>query len=484
MESGVNLIAGVDVEPENIEWLWKDYIPRDMTSILAGQGSAGKTTFMMYAAAVVTRGGHWPDGTPAPEGNVLICSSEDGIADTLMPRLLANNVNRQRIHFLDDMFEQGNRRRFDWERDLPKLEKKIEEIGNVALVIIDPIIDIISGDMNKVQVVRRGLYSLFDFAKAQNAAIVGITHVTKKSKGKDPVDRITGSGAWVHAVRNALLAVRIESGFNGHKDSSVLVRAKTNIGPIDDGWVYHITPCEINFKGKLISTTRVVWETEPIRGSAKEIIRMAEGDDSSNQGIGVELNRAIQFLRNILASGARRLQEIQTMAKSENISDASLKRGKQELKVRTKKIAATIPGDSPYFTWSLPDKSSNVTIWPSATQPMSIASAFEQYTNPYMTDFAPYAPGAPGAPGASVVQPKWDALLESALQLAIAQARNQLARVEIDPGEEAIEDAIFNLEIDVTDGLIDDPDKLALLRNRLRSTNWWQGIPLKTKLII
>lgn len=71
--------------------------------------------------------------------------------------------------------------------------------------------------------------------------------------------------------------------------------------------------------------------------------------------------------------------------------------------------------------------------------------------------------------------------MESALQLAVEQARNQLGRLEIDPGEEAIEDAIFGLENDYTDGLIDDPDKLALLRSRLRSTNWWQGIPLRRK---
>ena len=109
----VHLIQGSDVEAEAIDWLWTTFFPRKKVTTLAGQGSTGKTTFMMYVAATISQDyGRWPDGTPAPCGNVVIYSSEDGISDTLTPRLKANNAELSRIYFVDDASENGRRRPF------------------------------------------------------------------------------------------------------------------------------------------------------------------------------------------------------------------------------------------------------------------------------------------------------------------------------------------------------------------------------------
>jgi putative DNA primase/helicase len=80
----VELIRGDSITPEAVSWLWNGYLVGGKLNILAGAPGTGKTTLALAAAATITNGGRWPDRTPAPHGDVLIWSGEDGVRDVLM----------------------------------------------------------------------------------------------------------------------------------------------------------------------------------------------------------------------------------------------------------------------------------------------------------------------------------------------------------------------------------------------------------------
>ena len=86
----MSLLPASGIKPEPISWLWRDWLARGKMHIIAGQPGTGKTTLAMKMAATVSAGNHWPEGTKATKGNVIIWSGEDDPADTLVPRLEAS----------------------------------------------------------------------------------------------------------------------------------------------------------------------------------------------------------------------------------------------------------------------------------------------------------------------------------------------------------------------------------------------------------
>lgn len=81
------LAKASEIAPEPIAWLWKYWLARGKLHIIAGAPDGGKTTIYLSFAAIISSGATWPDGTRAKAGNVLIWTSEDGVADTIIPRL-------------------------------------------------------------------------------------------------------------------------------------------------------------------------------------------------------------------------------------------------------------------------------------------------------------------------------------------------------------------------------------------------------------
>jgi len=287
---------------------------------------------------------------------------------------------------------------------------------------------------------------------------------------------------------------------NDAPNSCVLVRAKSNIGPIEGGFSYQTKTHHFESYGEQFETSIVVWNPIQLEGTPEAILRNVESDGGDYVENTNALATACSFLKGLLAKGGLPYPTIVDLANNLEppISAASLKRAKIQLGVMSFKRPAVSP-QKPCHYWylapALNDQDDSL-IMRTGNAPMEVKSVFDQVISPLQGGNlwggieSAAQPNAWDAPHAQVepvepVEPaglsKWDAQLESALQLAVEQARHQLARQEIDPGEEAIEDAIFGLEIDVTDGLLVDEDKLALLRTRLRSTNWWQGIGLKTK---
>ncbi|MGO9947483.1 MAG: AAA family ATPase [Steroidobacteraceae bacterium] len=131
-----------DVQPEKIEWLWPGRIAVGKQTLIGGEPGLGKSQITAALAAAVTTGGAWPcDEGRAPLGSVLILSAEDDASDTIRPRLDAAGADVSGVHLISAVRQSdGNgRRTFNLQVDLALLEQAIKRIGNVRLVIIDPV---------------------------------------------------------------------------------------------------------------------------------------------------------------------------------------------------------------------------------------------------------------------------------------------------------------------------------------------------------
>lgn len=187
----VILRRGCDVEPVPIDWLWSGWLAAGKLHLIGGAPGTGKTTVAVALAATVSSGGQWPDGSRARAGSVVIWSGEDDNADTLNPRLRAAGADLQRVHTVGGVIDQGESYPFDPSRDMAALRDAISGLPDVRLIVIDPVVSAISGDSHKNAEVRRGLQPLVDLAGELRCALLGVTHFSKGTSGRDPVERIS-----------------------------------------------------------------------------------------------------------------------------------------------------------------------------------------------------------------------------------------------------------------------------------------------------
>lgn len=248
-EGGQRCVNQTGSHPLALAWL----ACKRKLHILAGAGGTGKTTLLLGLIATITTGGHWPDGSRCNEpGNALIWSSEDDPADTLIPRLTAAGADMSRVYIIQGRTNaQGDADPFDPANDIALLRATADDIGGVSLLMLDPIVSAVKGDMHKANDVRRALQGVVDFAEQNNCAVVGISHFAKGGMGSSPADRVIGSQAFSALARTVLVAAKQEG-----SDARVLARAKSNIGTDEGGVSYTIEPCDI-CEG--IETTRVAW---------------------------------------------------------------------------------------------------------------------------------------------------------------------------------------------------------------------------------
>src|SRR5471032_1284906 len=164
---------------------------------------------------------------------------------------------------------------FDPSQDIPDLRRAVDAIGGVSLLLIDPIVSAVAGDMHRANDVRRSLQAVVDFADAHGCAVIGITHFAKGGAGKAPQDRVIGSQAFGALARMVLVTAK-EEGSNRR----VMARAKSNIAPDDGGVAYSLELVSI---AGGIEATHAVWDGA-IEGTAREILGDVEHDDSGEDG--------------------------------------------------------------------------------------------------------------------------------------------------------------------------------------------------------
>ena len=197
-----------DIPMEKIEWLWLNRIPRGKCGLLAGDPKLGKTTVLLDITARVSRGAPWPcrEGT-APRGSVIYFTGEDDPADTLIPRLVAAGADLTKIHFVEAVKDENGNRTFHLQSDLARLERKIAGVGDVALVIFDPISSYFGKtDTYRNTEVRGVLEPVVKMAARCKIAIICNTHLAKGSKGRANM-RILDSVAMTAAVRSVYMVI-------------------------------------------------------------------------------------------------------------------------------------------------------------------------------------------------------------------------------------------------------------------------------------
>lgn len=329
----VKLRCGSGIKPLAITWLWDGWLPAGKLTILAGTAGTGKTTLALGLGAALTSGGRWPDGKHCNQrGNVLIWSSEDNPDDTLVPRLIASGADMGRCHFIEGITQNGESMPFDPSQDIGELHKAIERIGGVSLLIIDPIVSAVSGDMHRANDVRRSLQAVVDFAEVHKCAVIGITHFAKGGAGKAPQDRVIGSQAFGALARMVLVAAKEEDG-----DRRVLARAKSNIAPDNGGVAYGLNLATIDGG---IETTYVSWEGI-IEGTAREILGEVEHDDEA----GSNADDLGQMLVDTLtqAGGKMTAKQLQCEVRDAGYSWDAAKRIKKTLGIESAKDGMSGP---------------------------------------------------------------------------------------------------------------------------------------------
>lgn len=347
----VNAVSAASIKPVAIRWLWPGWLAKGKLHILAGAGGTGKTTLLINLIATITTGGRWPDGSRCSEpGNALIWSSEDDPADTLVPRLAAAGADLNRVHIIQGRINaQGEADPFDPANDIALLRATANEIGGVSLLMLDPIVSAVKGDMHKANDVRRALQGVVDFAEQNLCAVVGISHFAKGGAGSSPADRVIGSQAFSALARTVLVAAKQEG-----SDMRVLARAKSNIGTDEGGVSYTIEPCDI---GGGIEATRVLWG-DVVEGSAREILGDAEACDEERLD---DSDNPAEALRRILSAGPLTGKEAKNLMVGNGYTQKQIRNARENLSVTTARAGF---GADTTVTWSLPQATGDYAAFP------------------------------------------------------------------------------------------------------------------------
>jgi len=347
-----------DIEPEAINWLWRDRFALGKVALIAGEPGLGKSQLCLAIAAVVSSGGFWCDGGEKVEpGHVLILSSEDGDADTIVPRLIAAGATLDHCHIIDGLRDDSGRlRTFSFVEHLDYLSQKVEALGDVRLLIVDPVTAYQSGvDTHCTSDLRSAMLPLQEFAARHKIAVVCISHLNK-SQHTNAAARIVGSGAYLAVVRTAfLVGVDPET-----EDRRALLSLKSNIGIKPDGLGFHVKGVTIEHGDLAIETCRIEFDGEPVSFEADEALAARQGDIEERSALQDAKEFLLECLREkveefgnvrfkLLSVGAN---EVKKQAAAAGISSATLNRAKCALGIKPIKI-----GLKEGWVWQLPKES-------------------------------------------------------------------------------------------------------------------------------
>ena len=216
----VKIIRMSDVELTPVEWLWKPYLPFGKLSVLQGNPGEGKTYFAMHLAAACTNGKLLPNMERVEPFNVIYQTAEDGLGDTVKPRLIEAGADLDRVLVIDDSDVQLT-------LSDERIEKAIVE-NNVRLVIIDPIQAYLGADvdMNRANEVRPIFMRLGQVAQRTGCAILLIGHLNKAA-GMQSLQRGLGSIDIAAAVRSVMFIGKLKH----DPTMRILTHEKSSLAP-------------------------------------------------------------------------------------------------------------------------------------------------------------------------------------------------------------------------------------------------------------
>lgn len=337
----VTLLCMNDIEMKPVVWMWEERIACAKLNVLAGDAGLGKSQTTANLAAIISTGGYFPDSdTPAIKGNVIFLSAEDDPADTIKPRLMAAGADVTRVYILDAIKTKSREgkegiRNFDLSEDIERLAATIEKVGNVRLVVIDPISAYMGGTDSHNNADMRGLLApLSAMAARHGAAILLVTHLNK-SQNPDIMARVMGSIALIAAARAGFVVVKDTK----EPDTRYFLPIKNNIGNDREGFAYHIETVVLSDE---ITTSKIVWHEGAV--DAHKILHPEpEVKPTATNG-------AKEFLQEILSQGAVSAKEVFENAEAAGYSKSSIQRARARAGAKTRK-----KGMEEGWEWFIPE---------------------------------------------------------------------------------------------------------------------------------
>ena len=303
----VKLISMDTIPIEEVKWLLYPFIPLGKITILQGDPGEGKTTLALQIIAALTTGKPvWEGAPPMEPVNVIYQTAEDGLSDTIKPRLVAAGADCARVMVIDD-------------------SDRVLKLDDDRLVVLDPIQGYIgaSVDMHRANEIRPLMYRIAKLAEKYNCAILLIGHMNKNS-GEKSSYRGLGSIDFQAAARSVLVVGRIKD----DPTLRIVCPAKSSLAPEGGAVAFRLDP-EQGFQ----------W-AGPYDISVDELL--------SGSSRGHKLREAQSFLKEVLADGPLPQTEIETAAQQAGIRPKTLRNARNELGVTSTKV-------SKQWVWALPE---------------------------------------------------------------------------------------------------------------------------------
>ena len=305
MDSNYKLINMNDVEAEEVEWLWEGFIPIGKLTILHGDPGKGKTMAMLNIIAALTTGRDLfaPPGSPPVREpiNVIYQTAEDGLADTVKPRLMEAGADCSRVYFIDDTEKALS-------MSDERLEMAIADTG-AKLAVLDPLQAFLGAkvDMHRANEVRPKMKHLSDIAARHKCAMVLIGHLNKMT-GVSADYRGLGSMDFMAAARSVILCAKSKD----DPEVRVLIPTKSSM-------TYEHTPVAF----RLSKEGGFEWEGE-CDVTADELL-------SNAQKKGYKRDDAMEFIIDQLSEQMLPSKELYARAERAGISNKTLRNAMKEL---------------------------------------------------------------------------------------------------------------------------------------------------------
>ena len=343
VRSHVVTLSDVQVVP--VRWLWADRIPYGKLTVVEGDPGLGKSQLTLAVAAAVSTGGGLPggsgsDATAGEPADVLLMTSEDGLGDTVRPRLEAAGGDPARVHVLQavpDPERPGQFRFPSLPQDATHLALEVRKRA-VRLVIVDTLTTYLGGEVNsfKDADVRRALAPLANVAEATGCAIVLVRHLTKQSRGR-AITAGGGSIGIVGGARSCLLLAEDPDDAN----TRVLAVVKANLTRKPDSLSLAIEEAPSGWP-------RVSWVGTSTH-SADDLIAARGDEEHRDRG---KLDDACDLLRQWLVDGPVLQEELERRASQAGISNRTLRRAKGKVGAQSDKQGF---GSASRWSWRLPE---------------------------------------------------------------------------------------------------------------------------------
>ena len=311
MKQDLELIRMSDIQPEEVQWLWYPYIPLGKLTVIQGDPGEGKTTFVLAVIAALTKGEALPEREPLDPVNILYQTAEDGLADTIRPRLDALGADCSRVLVIDE-----SKRELSLSDE--RIRQAMEETG-AKLLVLDPLQAYLGAevDMHRANEVRPILKRLGSVAEQMGCAVVLIRHLNKM-QGQKSGHRGMGSVDFQAAARSVLLVGRTKE----DPQLRIVVPDKSSLAPEGESIAFALDP-ELGFQWKGYCAYNA---EELLGGSTKQVQTKTMQAEETLRNLLDKPAPAEEILRRITAAG---ISERTLMTAKKNLGVLSEKRGGQ-----------------------------------------------------------------------------------------------------------------------------------------------------------